>query len=244
MTGKTVAQADLGERALSELFLAIAAHDRSIVSRLVNKSPSLAARAIQVGATRAASKEFFLLPIGHYTYAGDTPLHIAAAANEPEICKLLVSHGANVSAANRRGAQPLHYAADGSPGSPTWNPTAQAAVIEILIQAGAQPDAIDKSGVAALHRAVRTRSTGAVRALLAAGANARLPNKSGSTPLHLAVQNTGRGGSGSAAAQAEQAEIIRLLLAHGARPSDKNAAGKSVRDSARADWIIQLLRMS
>ena len=92
-----------------------------------------------------------------------------------------------------------------------------------------------------LHRAVRTRSTGAVRALLANGADALRKNKRGSTPLHLAVQDTGRGGTGSAAARQEQAHVIRLLLAHGARPSDKDAAGRSVKDCVTADWIHALL---
>jgi ankyrin repeat protein len=41
-----------------------------------------------------------------------------------------------------------------------------------LVARGADPDALDKDGVAPLHRAVRTRSTGAVAALLAAGADA------------------------------------------------------------------------
>src|SRR5262249_49320215 len=153
-----------------------------------------------------------------------TPLHIAAAAYECEIGKELVSRGANASARNRRGAQPLHYAADGAPGSACWDPEAQQAVVELLVRAGADPNAEDKSGVAPLHRAVRTRSTGAVRALLSNGADVRRKNKSGSTPLHLAVQDTGRGGSGSAAAREEQGQIIRLLLRHGARPSDRNAA--------------------
>jgi ankyrin repeat protein len=107
--------------------------------------------------------------------------------------------------------------------------------------AGANPNAEDKSGVAPLHRAARTRCAAAVRALLVNGANALARNKSGSTPLHLAVQNTGRGGTGSAAARAEQKEIIRLLLGHGAQPSDKDAAGRSVRDCAQADWIRALI---
>ena len=110
-----------------------------------------------------------------------------------------------------------------------WNPDAQAAMVEFLIEAGADPNAEDKSGVAPLHRAVRTRSTGALRALLANGADAVGRNKSGSTPLHLAVQDTGRGGSGSQAARQEQAHIIHLLLAHGARPSDRDTAGRLVK---------------
>jgi hypothetical protein len=58
---------------------------------------------------------------------------------------------------------------------------------------------------------VRTRSTGAVRALLAGGADASLRSGRGSTPRDLATRTTGRGGSGSAEARREQAEILRLL---------------------------------
>ena len=73
------------------------------------------------------------------------------------------------------------------------------------------------------------------------GADALGRNKSGSTPLHLAIQNTGRGGTGSAASREEQQEIIRLLLGYGACPSDKNSAGRSVKDCVKADWIRELL---
>jgi len=83
--------------------------------------------------------------------------------------------------------------------------------VTCLIGAGADPNALDKSGVAPLHRAVRTRCMAAVRALLAGGADPNLANKSGSTPLALATQTTGRGGSGSPEARREQVEIVRLL---------------------------------
>ena len=35
----------------------------------------------------------------------------------------LVDAGADVEASNRRGAQALHYAVDGGPGSPRWAPS-------------------------------------------------------------------------------------------------------------------------
>jgi ankyrin repeat protein len=210
-------------------------------SHLLAESPALSRLAITVGATREASETYFFKEINHYAYAGDTALHIAAAAYEREIAEELVSRGANVSARNRRGAEPLHYAADGVPGSDAWDPDAQYAVVEFLIRAGADPNSEDKSGVAPLHRAVRTRCTAAVRALLANGADAVRRNKSGSTPLHLAVQNTGRGSSGTAIAHEEQAKIIRLLLDHGGRSSDRDSSGKSVKDCVKADWIHALL---
>jgi hypothetical protein len=215
----------------------IASRDRSAAARMLAESPSLARQAIDVGATRAEESPYYFAAIAGFVYAGDTPLHIATAAYETGIAEELVARGAHVCARNRRGAEPLHYAADGVPGSDAWNPKAQYATIEFLIQTGANPNAKDNSGVAPLHRAVRTRCAAAVRALLVNGADARGRNKRGSTPLHLAVQNTGRGGTGSAAAREEQQEIIRLLLSYGARPSDTDAAGKAVKDCVTADWI-------
>ena len=232
---------DWQQPALQRLLQAIVARDRRTASRMLAESPELATLAILVGATRLEAKPHFFTEIGHYAYAGDTALHLAAAAYARDIAEELASLGANVRARNRRGAEPLHYAADGSPDSKAWDPDAQYAVVEFLVRAGADANSKDKSGVAPLHRAVRTRCTGAVRALLSNGASPVQRNKSGSTPLHLAVQNTGRGGSGSAASQEEQANIIRLLLAHGARPADKDASGKSVEDCAKSEFVRTLL---
>ena len=114
-------------------------------------------------------------------------------------------------------------------------------MIEYLTSVGADPNALDGSGVAPLHRAVRTRSLSAVRALVEVGANPTQPNKAGSTPLHLAVQNTGRGGSGSPQARQQQAGIIRLLLERGASPTDQDHRGKQVYQTATSEWIRTLL---
>jgi hypothetical protein len=56
----------------------------------------------------------------------------------------------------------------------------------------------------------------AARALIEGGADVPRPNGSGSTPIELAHWTTGRGGSGSSIAKAEQKVIVRLLLDHGA----------------------------
>jgi ankyrin repeat protein len=234
--------ADGGEAALMTLLRAIVARDRREVSRLLRESPELARRIVSTGATRAVSTDYFFDEITHYVYAGDTALHIAGAAYERDVAEALVTRGANPGARNRRGAEPLHYAADGLPDAPHWNPDAQSATIAYLIGAGADPNSPDKSGVAPLHRAVRTRCAAAVRALLAHGADPIRRNASGSTPLHLAVQTTGRGDSGSPAAREQQEMIVALLLDHGARPSDTDARGKTVEEAAGSDRLRGLLR--
>jgi len=198
------------------LLRAIVAGDRAAVRRLLEVSPALATAAARDGATRAHAVEHFFPEIGHYVYGGDTALHIAAAAHRPDICRRLIALGADVRARNRRGAEPLHYAADGGAASRRANATAQARAIGVLLAAGADPNALDKSGVAPLHRAVRTRSAAAVRALIAGGADPSLSNARGSTPRQLASRTTGASGSGSPAAKAQQAAIIDILEQHGA----------------------------
>jgi hypothetical protein len=204
-----------GGAALSLLFHAIVARDRPAAARLLDNSPALAREAARSGADRAHAREHFLEAIAHYAYAGDTALHIAAAAHDPGIVSDLIARGADPHARNRRGAEPLHYAADGRPGAPGWNAEAQAEVVRLLIAAGADPNAADRRGVMPLHRAVRTRSAAAVRALLAGGADPQRANGSGSTPLRLATLTTGKSGSGSRTAREQQAEIIAILQAAG-----------------------------
>jgi ankyrin repeat protein len=159
--------------------------------------------------------EHFRDDIGHQIYAGDTPLHIAAAAQQAETVADLVNSGADVRARNRRGAEPLHYAVDGRPGSVRWNPSLQRATVAALLAAGADPNAADKNGTTPLHRAVRKRCAAAVAALLEGGADVQKTNRSGSTPMDLTRWSTGRSGSGSAAAKAQCEEIVRLLVEHG-----------------------------
>ena len=203
----------MSDAKLVDLIAAIAAGDEARTGKMLEKQPDLARKALDGGATRQRSNEFFFAKINHYAYEGDTALHIASAAYDLEMVRALLALGADVLAANRRGANPLHYAADGAPGSAHWSPRAQASVIAYLIKRGADPNARDKSGVTPLHRAIRTRCAAAVRALLKGGADASLPNEKASTPMDLAVKQTGRGGSGSPEAKRQQAEIIRLLSA-------------------------------
>ena len=222
---------------LLELVRAIFRNDASRVTKLLKQSPDLAREHLTVGASRDVEADFYFKEIDHYLYAGDTALHAAAFAYRTDIARILLQHGADLVAKNRRGAEPLHYAADGGPGLKSWDPKAQAEMIAFLIKAGANANALDQSGVAPIHRAVRQRCSSALNALLDNGAQVRLKNKSGSTPLHLAVQNTGRGGSGSPEAKSHQEEIIQTLLKRGGTPSDRDNKGKTVAECIQGNWI-------
>ncbi|HYT74553.1 MAG TPA: ankyrin repeat domain-containing protein, partial [Vicinamibacterales bacterium] len=164
--------------ALFALFGAIASRDRIEIARWLDSSLRLASRPIRIAASRQDAGTYFLAAIGHYVYAGDTALHVAAAAYQRELAESIVAKGADVRARNRRGAEPLHYAADGGPDTEHWDPDAQHQVIAYLIAAGADPNALDNSGVAPLHRAVRNRCSAAASALIEGGVDPRLKNKS------------------------------------------------------------------
>ena len=199
---------------------AIARGDRPGISRLLRDRPLLASAPLRNGATRQAATEFFLEEIRHHVYRGDTAVHIAAAAYDVAVVRELVAAGAAVDVTNRRGAQPLHYAVDGGPGSPTWDPHAQHDTVSCLVELGADPNATDKNGTTPLLRAVRNRCASAVRAVLANGADPAVTNANGSSALQLATWTTGRGGSGSPAAKAQRARdrgaaAGRDLSAHG-----------------------------
>ena len=129
------------------LMQTIAAGDTEESAALLTATPSLAAERLGVGATRERATDFFFESITHYAYGGDTGLHIAAAGYQLDVARALVAAGADVQARNRRGAQPIHYAADGVPGGAHWNPPAQAETIAYLISAGADPNAVDGSKV-------------------------------------------------------------------------------------------------
>jgi len=209
--------ADISQRDPFRVFVeAIVRGDDVAAIKMLVGSPPLALARAGRGATRQAPEHNFFEQIRHYMYEGDTALHMAAAASRPHIVGELLARGADIRARNRRGAEPLHYAADGGPGSAAWDQSAQALIIAELILTGANPNAVDRSGVAPLHRAIRNRSAAAVKALIDGGADPRAANRNGSTPMLLATQNTGKSGSGSIAAKAQQIEILRLLEEYGA----------------------------
>jgi hypothetical protein len=204
------------DAALMTVARTIAQGDRGRALGLLAAAPELALARLAVGATRDRAATFFLDEIDHHVYAGDTALHIAAAAYEADLVRELVRAGADVAAANRRGGEPLHYAVDGVPGSVRWNPASQRDTVNCLVELGADPNAVDKNGTTPVQRAVRNRCAAAVKALLDLGADPRVTNRSGSTAMQLAHWTTGRGKSGSAVARAQQQAILELLRAAGA----------------------------
>jgi hypothetical protein len=204
------------------------------------KETARALRSNPLASRIRAPRDVLIESIPHWLYAGDTPLHLAAAALRLGTIELLIEAGADPNAENRRGATPLHYACDPRPTSHTWNTVTQAAVIEFLASHGADLNHADRGGAVPLHRAVRARSAAAVRQLLVLGASTGRCLRAGrSSPLHLAAQSTGA--SGTAGTVDEQVEIIDLLRRHGADVAALDAAGRTPQAWARNERVAGAL---
>ena len=128
--------------------LAIASGDHVVARAALAAAPLLATAGL------ARGDEFFIAVCHAQVYQGDTALHAAAFAYDVDIARDLISLGADIRARNRRGAEPLHAAVIGEPGSTNWNPGRQRAIIRYLIKSGADPNARAIGGVTPLHRAV------------------------------------------------------------------------------------------
>jgi ankyrin repeat protein len=123
--------------------------------------------------------------------ADKTALNLAAGNDDPQLAKVLIDAGADVNATDKDGMTALMNAAsDGMP-----------ATIKSLIDAGANINAKDKDGSTALMVAKDFDNT---QVLLMAGADINEKDKDGSTALSIARK-------------ANQDDIVKLLLAHGAR---------------------------
>jgi ankyrin repeat protein len=202
---------------LVDLLAAIVADEAKAV-RLVRATPAIAQARVR--------DEYLVEEVPHQLYAGDSALHLAAAALRSLAVETLIEAGADANAENRRGATALHYACDARPrAGGTWHPSRQRSVIELLLDGGANIEHKDKSGTVPLHRAVRARSPEAVRCLLEHGARVDAthgPRRT--TALHIATHSTGA--SGTKGTRAEQQRIVELLLDYGADPRARDANGR------------------
>jgi ankyrin repeat protein len=177
-----------------------------------------------------------------------TPLHMAAARGSAGVVRMLLAAGAHADAADVLGLRPLHMAcgragragarvvralldggADPNGGADSIPPLLRAAqlgadeVVELLLQANADPNAHDTNPIIRNTPLHVVCTKGAVESLVAAGARVDARRADGMTPLGTAVQFQLRLRS----TISTSTEVIQALVKAGADPLARDHDGMS-----------------
>ena len=208
---------------INNLLFAAAENDcEALAVKLLDNGASLEARdregnralARAARAGRAAMVQMFLArgaEIDARNIIGSTALYLAAEKDRAQAIDVLLKAGANINLPGRSGARPLAAAAFNG---------AEAAVTGLLAN-GAEVAAADITGKTALAYSAAAGWPGIVEKLLSAGADINQRQGNDTTVLAWAAGHPDNVGE-------EQAlEVVRLLLARGARLEDADDRGRT-----------------
>lgn len=156
----------------------------------------------------------------------DMRLISAICDNKPDLALSLIRAGANPNAVDPlHGSPALCYAAEEG--------HCMIAVVQALVERGANVKAADRAHETPLHRACMSACPIIVAYLLSKGADVSARTQSGDTPLHIAA------GSGRFRPQ-EEDQIVRLLLEHGADVNALNSSGETPLDLAMEEQFTDM----
>ncbi len=183
---------------------------------------------------------------------GLSPLHHAITAGDTDLVKTLLAHQPDLNKTETGVPTPLMLAAttDQLAGN-----TARAAIINLLLKAGADPEIADATGRRPLHALIIEGDMDAARLLLQYPLDKNAADRTGATPLFYALEKTSpdalalllAGGADAnarhmydartpliEAVKQNNAPAVRLLLQNGANPKLLDADQKSPLSYARA----------
>src|SRR5690606_18934067 len=200
-----------------------------------------------------------------------SPLLMALLNGHFDAAKLLVGRGADVNQWDLWGRTPLYAAVDfntlphgGRPDRPSLSETSGRETIELLLEAGANPNAQLKMfppyrslradrgadgvlgiGTTPLIRAARAADAGALKLLLAHGAHVDLPQDRGITALMIAAGMDRRSidTRGKFTREEELVEAAKLLLDAGADPNRADDRGRTALHGAASQGMNEMVKL-
>ena len=194
-----------------------------VVPLVVGGQLHAAAERCNLTAVRVTLALFPKLVHAHDFRPRDTLLHAAAQSGCTELVAMLLERGADPSATNIAGRQPMHLAAGNG----------RREVVRMLLDASADVNSSDQYGRTPLHMTCAVRGySEIVSSLLAAGADPNARDKNGVSPLHLAVNGA-------------EMDVAELLLAAGADANATTTDGDTPLKAAKAatdEQMMELLR--
>ncbi len=194
---------------------------------------------------------------------GITPMLMATTNFNFDVAALLIQSGADVNKWDMWGRSPLYAAVDlntlpvgGRADRPTLDTTSALKLIELLLDAGANPnlqlklfppyrslrddrgaDTVLTIGTTPLLRAAKAGDVATMRLLLAHGASADLPTMTGITPLMAACGNASSpiDTRGRYKTEEQAIEAVKLLISAGASVNARDRGGQTALHGA-AGW--------
>jgi ankyrin repeat protein len=129
--------------------------------------------------------------------AGATAFYRAVKASDVTVMRMLLEKGANAGLAIKNGGTPLMLAVGGGPARAQEEEVVDKAgradlieVMKIILDAGADVNAINDQDNTALHLAAQRGSDRVVQYLISRGAKFDVKNKQGKTPIEIAPKRT------------------------------------------------------
>ncbi len=170
---------------------------------------------------------------------GRTGLHMASQKGKQEVASCLLEKGAQVNAKEDfSGYTPLHFAAEGvgayTEASGLYY-VPNEALVDLLIDRGADVNARSKYGATPLHIAANHLHPFVVDKLVSKGADINAQDDKGNTSLHWAVIGWDSPRLNQSPVHMCDPEVAKLLLVRGADKDVSNKEGKKARELPGAD---------